>query len=194
MRTYDNNSPNLPPRRTRPATWEPSPPPPEPEVNEKLRQIATQAVTPHNIATLVADTPDVVRWLRDRMKSGPEKGENGQQSAPPMKLSYMQAADREVEALCYWALSFNLITRTEGLWVQGNVVRGVCGDDLRIVDAISSQLSEKLRIIRYDAVANDSRYGVWTVRRQHYANWPELAAFMATDVGETSMSDVDVLF
>lgn len=128
------------------------------------------------------------------MKSGPERGENGSKSAPPMRLSYMQAADREVEALCYWARSFNLITRSEGLWVQGNVVRGVCGDDLRIVDSIAAHLAEKLRIIRYEAVANDSRYGVWTVRRQHFGNWPELAAFMATVPEETSLPVEDVLF
>ena len=193
MRAYDNNSPNLPPRRTRPTTWEPSPPPPEPEINEKLRQIVLQAVTPHDVATLVADTPDVVRWLRDRMKSGPEKGENGQQSAPPMKLSYMQAADREVEVLCYWAQSFGLLHRSDGLWVRDNVVRGVCGDDIRLVDEIALKLASKLTHIRYAAVAEDSRYGVWTVRKQHYANWPELAAFMATD-GETSMCEPDVLF
>lgn len=177
MRKIDNHNPNTgPPKPRKPTQHTPLPP-----ALEQLETLARRSVQPHNLPQLVLDTTDSVRWLRGRMESGPEQPENGQQSCPPLKLSYMQAADRETACIAYWAHHFGIRPNTfDGLWVNRGVISGVIGDSFGGLWDLCRQLADKLAYITYDAVANDPVWGVWSVREQHFRNWPELAGYFAT--------------
>lgn len=167
------------------------------DVRERLERVARVEAQCPDVGELVAQVPDVVGWLRDRMVGRPQLGEGGRpsgkaQSKPPFRIAFMAAADREVAALGYWCDQMNIHTSCHmWRWPDGRV-RGVVGDDLSGVFDLVNQFTQVLtsgfvegtdRVARPmvpDNVLSDPKFGLWTVRSQHYRLWPELAAFLQT--------------
>ena len=186
MRYYDNHAPNSFTRAVRkqpPVALGDHP-------SARLLNIAKGKAESYNLASLILDTPDVVRWLRGRMRSGLDANDGGGKSRAPYKMSFMAAADREAEALAYWCEQLCApIGSSDGLYVRNGMCYGVVGNEsIAAVENLSNRLCMSLTLLHRlldttsipDAVslivATDPRYGVWTVRRQNYAQWPELAA------------------
>lgn len=135
--------------------------------------------------TLVRQVPDTVAWLRGEMTSRhgssdtpPSHGRAGPKA--PFRVAYMAAADREFEVLAYWANHYNL-TPTYPVWVVNGKVKGVAQGDLRAVQELSDKLCNVLlRASPADGLLSDPRWGLWTVRKNHYGQYPQLAAIFDT--------------
>ncbi len=193
MKKYDWHNPNqavATKTRTAPETVEQSL---APEVAAKLVEKAKQAVERPNVAELIAEVPDVVRWLRSQMVSTPKPSEDGGStggapgSKPPFRMAFMAAADREVAALAWWCDLVGIKpSYHQGFWVENGQIKGVSGDDLKGVEELAGRLAMKVGSSSLDQVslASDETYGFWTIRSQHYANWPELAGYLATEFPE----------
>lgn len=145
---------------------------------------------------LVEQTPDAVYWLRAQMTARPTlddgdarpSGKPG--SKPPFRVAFMSAADREVAALAHWAEQYGVQVSTP-LWRDGvGAARGVFPDYLDAVWELSEKLSAAIRhSFIVDGLLDHPQYGIWLVRRQHYANWPALAAIFTHETVETEDAD-----
>lgn len=205
MRYYDSHNPNTGHQRTieraKPETVESFL---SVEVADRLKAKAAQSVSRPNLDDLIVEIPDVVRWLRAAMVSTTRSDEGGgggkaQGSKPPFTVACMYAADREVAALAYWCEDYGIVpTTSDGLFVRYGSVVGVCGDNLdgveelcyRLIFAIRSATTERL-----NHMATDPVHGLWAVRSQNYANWPELAGYMVTEIkDEPETVQEDALF
>lgn len=148
---------------------------------EALQRISARPkIAPQTLHTILADTVGVVSWLRGRMverdifEEPTARGK--QESKPPYRIAYMSAADREVEALTYWFDELCGYT-PPGLYRVLGVPRGVRNDDLAPVDRMATGL---ILWLRHNTAPSDmwshSRWGLWTVRNDHFNTFPGLAA------------------
>lgn len=162
----------------------------DPMTVARLKYIAKQKIERPNVADLIVEIPDVVRWLRSAMtaigKSDDSGGSSGAAgSRPPFRIAAMNAADREVAALAHWCEDYGIVpASSDGLAVRYGAVVGVCGDDLGGVEEMCLRLSNVVQGESEDRLlhmASEPRFGLWSVRQQHYVTWPDLAGFMATE-------------
>lgn len=199
MRSYNNHTPNQPCTTRRQDVAEPATSAP---IIERLANIVREgAATAYNLVDLIAETPEVIHWLRTKMLSGMDTNGNGGKSRAPFKLSLMFAADQEARTLAYWADLYGIRpSLSDGLWIESGTIMGVCGDDLAVVDELACRLAEKIANGAAFSVemATDPEYGFWHVRQQHFRNWPELAAHFASkdlqDRTKEVLDDTAVLF
>lgn len=149
-----------------------------------LRARAESSPPPPPARTLVAQTPEVVGWLREAMTGrstvdGDSRVGGKPGSRPPFRVAYMSAADKEVEVLGYWCAMFGFRVSSRA-WRVNGVVRGVASDDVSVVDELVGLLLPVLGVVP-DGFLNDPRFGVWATRKSHYSIWPELAGLFAPD-------------
>lgn len=192
MKHYTNHHPN---------TGQPAPRAQSPQIEsfidpdtwERLAVAASETVDEYDLPTLIADTPEVIAWLRDRMVLRPDTNENGGKSAAPFRLSMMAAADREAVTLAYWCEAFGIVPSTSGgLWVESGRIAGVCGDDLSAITELADRLALLMTRVPAERVGSDPVFGVWTVRRQHFVQWPELAGhFKSAEVERVAAQVVE---
>lgn len=177
------------------------------------RRAHVEAITP-TADTLIGQIPDVVEWMRALMRrqgvefhappigGAPENRvtrgsldggvavrvrRGSSKSTPPMNVSAMAAADREVTALAFWASLYDIDTHYRMNRNNARDVIGLVDDCLDGVWDLATRLQMALRTRDVaEGMLHDSRLGLWTVRSQHYALWPELAAIFETvEVPET---------
>lgn len=136
------------------------------------------------LPAMLHDTVDSVEWLRSQMTATIKPGEDEDQvstghafgSKPPFRVAYMDAADREAAVLGRWMDSQALTIAYPVYRVQG-VVTGLLGGDTRVVRYMADKLSAWLTCMDpYSVRALEDE--LWSVRSQHFANWPQLAAFL----------------
>lgn len=171
------------------------------DVRERLERVARVEAQCPDVGELVAQVPDVVGWLRDRMVGRPQLGEGGRpsgkaQSKPPFRIAFMAAADREVAALAHWCSAVGVETTCHmWRWPDGRV-RGVAPNDLSGVFDLVDKFTRYLASDGVpEGVLSDPKFGLWTVRSQHYRLWPELAAFLQTAETEVAAEvEEEVLF
>lgn len=156
-----------------------------------LLQAARIAVKRPDAAQVIADVPEVVAWLRSQMTatgkglddaptSGGKPG-----SKPPFRIAFMNAADREVATLAYWADEFG-IRVPRGLWRVRGATAGVFASNVQAVDRLASEVAAAVRAFGDpDGIYDHPRWGVWVVRSQHFANWPALASVFASETVES---------
>lgn len=194
MKWFDHHNPNhATTKRTKPRFE--TTPPEYTDAQKQLQAVIAKAVTPYNVAELIRETPACVRWLRDRMMAGSDSPENGSKSAAPMRLSYMCAADREVLAIAYWCKLYGIKPSCrDGLWVRRGLIYGVTDSESPALEDMVGELAARMDTTPYSAVADDSVFGVWTIRRQHYRNWPELSAYFASTRPEVESLELETLF
>lgn len=175
----------------------------DPMIAARLKYIAKQKIERPNLADLIVEIPDVVRWLRSAMtaigKSDDSGGSSGAAgSKPPFRIAAMHAADREVAALAHWCEDYGIVpSSSAGLAVRYGAVVGVCGDDFGGVEEMCLRLSAAVQgesEARLLHMATEPRFGLWSVRQQHYVTWPDLAGFMATEDGPDEPVMEDALF
>ena len=187
MKYYDNSSPNVAAKTVR---CDPMPVLDSPAIDSLRAQLAREGQRKYvpTAVELVEQLPEVVAWLRAQMTAKPKPTESGgpkggSKSRPPFRVAFMDAADREVAALLHWAEAYGVSLAPVRVYrVNGQAIGVMPGEGS--TDGLAT-IAERLigtgRLSEDDSVLTDSRYGLWSVRSNHYSIWPELAGMFLAD-------------